>query len=158
IGETTSRIKLVAETFHKLESNVLDLDKSCSNRTKQILRSNTEGSDKRKETPLKSDETSEGSLSELLNAKVLRRWMLDNIAFPYPTREEKEELARHTNLQLGPPLSMSLGESTNIGLSGTPITSDQCALWFTNGRRRSRWQEFNRTYGLNLRGRMEHIV
>lgn len=166
INLTASRIKLIAqETFH-LESCAIEMCNDSVIRARELFacsrnaKPSASGKDSNLTTHRASivDKTEENSFSELLNAKVLRRWMLDNIAFPYPTREEKENLARHTNIQLGVPSSLSLVESTDIGLSGTPITSDQCALWFTNGRRRSRWQEFNRTYGLNLRGRMEHIV
>ncbi|CDZ96688.1 Transcription factor MEIS1 and related HOX domain proteins [Phaffia rhodozyma] len=65
----------------------------------------------------------------------LRDWFIVHLDHPYPSAQEKEELALARNL-----------------------TKNSINLWFNNMRRRSGWMDFVRTHALNNQTRMKELV
>ena len=95
------------------------------------------------------------SMQETLNSKVLRRWFLDHVADPFPSRKTKEDLVTATNALIeGEPAN----DKPSTSLSNQPIDYSQCTLWFINSRRRSHWTDFYRCYAHSDKARMRRFV
>lgn len=94
---------------------------------------------------------SPSTFGEDKRSQVFRTWFMDNLAFPFPSSETKQSLAMCAH-----GCSQKASDISGVQLGGTVY--EQCQLWFINGRRRSGWTAFFRTFALSDTKRMQQLV
>jgi len=153
--EQAARIKLIARQLLSLEKSSRSIIQSAKEEAQRILISDP--SPIVSAPSLRNLDTIETSkMQETLNSKILRRWFLDHVADPFPSRRTKEDLVLTTNaLLLSTPPSSKKARSS---LSKQPIDYSQCTLWFINSRRRSHWTDFFRQFAHSDKERMRRLV
>lgn len=163
--EQAERIMLVARYLASLTRDSNALVRSAREATDVLLREDNNLFVPRSHPSLsvdqlvkKTDQTEAipvTSMQETLNSKVLRRWFLDHVADPFPSRKTKEDLVAATNALIeGEPAN----DKPSTSLSNQPIDYSQCTLWFINSRRRSHWTDFYRCYAHSDKARMHRFV
>ncbi|WFD29459.1 hypothetical protein MSPP1_000468 [Malassezia sp. CBS 17886] len=80
----------------------------------------------------------------LLNATYMRDYFLRNLGYPFPTRQDRDEILAQTN--------------ANITRDAPPLLYNQVILWFINTRRRSGWTTFLRKYAHGDKARLVQLA
>lgn len=164
--EQAKKIKHIAQFFNSLDKDSSKLVADAKDATEvfltkesRLIRS-TSGSQPSIATSSRKSYQVEvlqsNTMQETLNSKVLRRWFLDHVADPFPSRRTKEDLVLTTNA-LVKSTSPSEKKSTKT-LSNLPIDYSQCTLWFINSRRRSHWTDFFRQFAHSDKEQMRRLI
>jgi hypothetical protein len=162
--EQAARIKSIALLFSSLERKKCELIDQTKEDAHFLfskgLAASSQDQEKHIKCPKEKPVALVASSQETLNSKLLRRWFLDNIADPFPSRRTKEELIAETNalVETAPPAKKSRGRRIPVAKSNQPIDYAQCSLWFVNSRRRSNWTEFFRDFARSDKALMCRLV
>lgn len=105
VNRLASRVKVVAAAMLDIEQASAKLHDATDSRCESFF--NSQGSAAFSSSSTTSTRTSkppstpDTSSQETLPTRYLRAWLLDNLADPFPSRSDKEDLVDRTNLEEG---------------------------------------------------------